>query len=244
MSAQGLLVIHVIKNNRQEGPYPEEEVRQKISNGELALTDLGWREGLANWARLSELLGIKDPPPLTTPVATAPPPPPGSVKPVPIRSSPAVINRATILTFFVFGFGLLGAYCDISVARAINEKIQAGYTDFNSVVNSLAWYWQVLLEIAKLFIPKSWQSEGEQVVHAFRTAANILMACGWIGGITAVLFWLRRYAKILALLLMLCGVAPLMFDTKPFGFAGLPMVLAGFIGLFVRGKQRVTPSKI
>jgi GYF domain 2 len=235
-------MIHVSRNNRQEGPYSEDEIRRKISNGEIAVTDLGWRQGLANWTRLSELLDIKAPPPLPAPVATARPPP-GSVKPPPIRSSPAVINRATILSFLVCGFGLLGAYCDISVARAINEKIQAGYTDFNSVVNSLAWYWQVLLEIAKFFIPKSWQTEGEQVVHAFRTAANILMVCGWMGGITAVLFWLRRYVKILALLLMLCGVAPLMFDTKPLGFAGLPMALAGFIGLFVRGKQGVAPIK-
>ena len=44
-------MIHVLKNNRQEGPYPEEEVRQKIYKGELALTDRGWREGLSNEGR-------------------------------------------------------------------------------------------------------------------------------------------------------------------------------------------------
>ena len=128
-------MIHISKNDKREGPYPEEEVRRKISSGELGLTDLGWRPGLASWTSLSELLGIKDPPPLATPVAPARPPPlPGSVKPVPIRSSPAVINRATILTVLVCGLGLLGAYWDISVSRAINEKIQAGYSDFSSIV--------------------------------------------------------------------------------------------------------------
>ena len=232
-------MIHISKNNQREGPYPEEEVRRKISSGELGLTDLGWRQGLANWTSLSELLGIRTPPPIPAALVTARQPPlPGSNRPP--RSSSAIINRATILTVLVCGLGLLGAYWDISVSRAINEKIQAGYSDFSSIVNSLAWYWQLLVAIAAMFIPKSWQGEGDQIVHALRMAANILMTCGWIGGITAVLFWLRRYVKILALLLILCGLAPLMFDTKPFGFAGLPMALGGFIGLFTRDK-RATP---
>jgi hypothetical protein len=232
-------MIHISKNDKREGPYPEEEVRRKISSGELGLTDLGWRPGLASWTSLSELLGIRTPPPIPAALVTARQRPlPGSNRPP--RPSSALINRATILTFLVCGLGLLGAYWDISVSRAINEKIQAGYSDFSSIVNSLAWYWQLLVAIAAMFIPKSWQGEGDQIVHALRMAANILMTFGWIGGITAVLFWLRRYVKILALLLILCGLAPLMFDTKPFGFAGLPMALGGFIGLFTRDK-RATP---
>ena len=238
MNSRDNSTIYVSRDKRQQGPYSEEEVRRKISNGELASSDLGWQQGLANWTSLSELLRIKAPPPIAAELATAQhSPPPGSNRPP--RSSSATINRTTILTVLVCGLGLVGAYWDISVSRAIHEKIQAGYSDFKSIVNSLAWHWQLLVAIAEMFIPKSWQGEGEQILHAFRTAANMLMTCGWIGGITAVLFWLRRYVKILALLLMLCGVAPLMFDTKPFGFVGLPMALAGFIGLFVRDKQAV-----
>jgi hypothetical protein len=229
-------MLHIVRNNQREGPYSEEEVRRKIFNGELAVTDLGWREGLANWMPLSELLGIKTPPPLPVGLATGGPAP-GSGKPPPVRSSRPGGKLAIILTFVVCGLGLLGAYWDISVSHAINEKLQSGYSDFSSFINSLAWYWQLIVAIAALFIPNSWQSEGEQLVNAARAAANILLACGWIGGITAVLFWFRRYVKVLALLLMLCGIAPLIFDTKPFGFAGLPMVLGGVIGFFVRDKR-------
>jgi hypothetical protein len=106
------------------------------------------------------------------------------------------------------------------------------------MINSFAWYWQLPLRAIAFFLAKQWG--GEEAVRALTTAANILIGCGVIGGLTALLFCLRRHVKILALLLILWGVAPLMFDTKPFGFAGLPMILGGFIGLFVRGKQRVS----
>src|SRR6266516_2110795 len=122
-------MIHIIKNNRQEGPYPEEEVRQKIFNGELVLTDLGWREGLPNWTSLSELLGMQAPPPL--PIGTP------SSSPLPVtttsKSRPAsvpIISPSAIVLFVVVGLGLLGAYFDIHVGRAIHEKIQSGYSDF------------------------------------------------------------------------------------------------------------------
>ena len=70
--------------------------------------------------------------------------------------------------------------------------------------------------------------QGEHVLHAARTAANILIVCGVAGGLTAVLFWLRRHV-ILASVLMLSGIAPLMFDTKAFVFVGLPMASGGFL---------------
>ena len=43
------------KNNRQEGPVPGEALRAMIGSGEVAPTDLVWREGMAEWSPAGEV---------------------------------------------------------------------------------------------------------------------------------------------------------------------------------------------
>ncbi len=62
--------IVILKNGQKHGPFSEEDVIKFLKSGRLILSDLGWREGLAGWTPLSQLLGPA--------AAHIPPPPPGS----------------------------------------------------------------------------------------------------------------------------------------------------------------------
>ncbi len=47
-------MIHVNRGATSLGTFSEEEVREGLRTGRFAATDLGWREGMANWQPLSQ----------------------------------------------------------------------------------------------------------------------------------------------------------------------------------------------
>jgi hypothetical protein len=49
-------MIHVVHNGEQIGPLIEEDIRQKLSAGELDPNDMAWREGMAGWQPLRTVL--------------------------------------------------------------------------------------------------------------------------------------------------------------------------------------------
>jgi hypothetical protein len=49
-----MAMIHVNRGATSLGAFPEEEVREGLRTGRFAFTDLGWREGMANWQPLSQ----------------------------------------------------------------------------------------------------------------------------------------------------------------------------------------------
>jgi hypothetical protein len=56
-----MAMIHVNRGATNLGAFPEDEVREGLRTGRFAPTDIGWREGMANWQPLSqfpELAGI------------------------------------------------------------------------------------------------------------------------------------------------------------------------------------------
>jgi hypothetical protein len=76
-------MIHVSRGATTLGAFPEEEVRAGLRTGRFMASDLGWREGMANWQPLSqfsefaaELAGAPTagPPPTQTPPGPAPGP--------------------------------------------------------------------------------------------------------------------------------------------------------------------------
>lgn len=48
--------IFVAKNNQQLGPFDRATIDQKLASQEIALTDLAWVQGMANWQALSTIL--------------------------------------------------------------------------------------------------------------------------------------------------------------------------------------------
>lgn len=49
-----MAMIHVNRGTTSLGVFPEEEVREGLSAGRFAPTDIGWREGMATWLPLSQ----------------------------------------------------------------------------------------------------------------------------------------------------------------------------------------------
>jgi hypothetical protein len=76
-------MIHVNRSGTNLGIFSEEDVREGLRTGRFVSTDLGWREGMAQWQPLSqfpEFAGVPDAPgesPPVTPPATPPPEPRG-----------------------------------------------------------------------------------------------------------------------------------------------------------------------
>jgi hypothetical protein len=58
--------IHIARDHKPLGAFPEEEIREGILSGKYAATDLAWREGMSEWKPLGEmapLWGMETPPP-------------------------------------------------------------------------------------------------------------------------------------------------------------------------------------
>lgn len=76
-------MIHVNRAGTSLGVFAEEDVREGLRTGRFAGTDLGWREGMAQWQPLSQFSEFASelppgaPPPIGT-VATSPSPVPAS----------------------------------------------------------------------------------------------------------------------------------------------------------------------
>src|SRR5213594_4286208 len=49
-----MATIHVNRGGTSLGTFSEEDVRAGLRSGRFAGTDLGWREGMANWQALSQ----------------------------------------------------------------------------------------------------------------------------------------------------------------------------------------------
>ena len=69
--------IHLFRNEKQEGPYSEEQVRDMVNSGALSQTVTAWHDGVEEWQPLDKLISfapgaaIVVPPPLA-PAAPAP----------------------------------------------------------------------------------------------------------------------------------------------------------------------------
>ena len=66
-------MIHIGRAGTKLGSFSEEEVRQGLVTGRFSLSDLGWKEGMENWAPLSQFDEVTAPPP----------PPPLPTEPLP-----------------------------------------------------------------------------------------------------------------------------------------------------------------
>src|SRR5215470_10477122 len=62
-----MAMIHVNRGGTSLGVFSEEEVREGLGTGRFVSTDIGWREGMANWQPLSQF------PELGAAAPTAPP---------------------------------------------------------------------------------------------------------------------------------------------------------------------------
>lgn len=57
-------MIHIGRESTNLGTFSEEDVRQGLASGRFLRTDLGWKEGMANWQPLSTFAELAEAPPL------------------------------------------------------------------------------------------------------------------------------------------------------------------------------------
>lgn len=84
------------KNGAQQGPVALEDMKSRIAMGEIAPTDLAWREGMADWMPVSSIaeLKVEAPPARQEPEAAAPSTPAYAPAPTPAASAPVESYRA------------------------------------------------------------------------------------------------------------------------------------------------------
>lgn len=54
--------IHIARDHRPLGEFPETEVAEGLKSGRFLLTDLGWREPMGSWRPLAEFAGLTEDP--------------------------------------------------------------------------------------------------------------------------------------------------------------------------------------
>src|SRR6201982_3546562 len=69
-----MAMIHVNRGTTSLGVFSEQEIREGLSAGRFAPTDIGWREGMATWQPLSQFPELRG-----TAAAVVPPVQPGAV---------------------------------------------------------------------------------------------------------------------------------------------------------------------
>jgi ABC-2 type transport system ATP-binding protein len=67
--------IYLLIEDQREGPSTEDEVRLSLARGEIRGSTLAWRDGLADWVTVDQMIGALPPLPKTTAVAAAKPSP-------------------------------------------------------------------------------------------------------------------------------------------------------------------------
>ncbi len=94
---------HVARDGQQLGQISEEDLRAGLFDGRYLTTDLAWKEGMAQWTPLGELLGAP-----RAAVARRQPSGPGSISSAPLGEPPRSGLALTSLIFGILSFLLCG----------------------------------------------------------------------------------------------------------------------------------------
>jgi uncharacterized protein DUF4190/uncharacterized protein DUF4339 len=98
-----MAMIHVNRGATSLGVFSEEEIREGLRTGRFAPSDIGWREGMANWQPLSQFAEFGD--------AAAAAPPPQSGTTIMTASPPAAAGQTEPLAIWSFVMGVLSLLC-------------------------------------------------------------------------------------------------------------------------------------
>src|SRR5881396_3698263 len=160
-------------------------------------------------------------PTVPPPLLGVPPPPISSSGPPPIPVSgsdrtssllaPPRSDKKILRMFIVPGLGLLGAYFDIYTGWTV----LGGIDTIRSDTHAFAEENPLVAFFLSLMFPEI-NTNVEQAIEALKTAALILFICGVIGALVSLLFFGRRLSKLLAVGLIVCGVAPMFHHPAEF----------------------------
>jgi hypothetical protein len=83
-----MAMIHVSRGASTLGVFSEDEVREGLRSGRFMASDLGWREGMANWQQLSQFAEFSAEIPAAAAAPPTPPPVTSTITPSPAVSTP------------------------------------------------------------------------------------------------------------------------------------------------------------
>lgn len=113
------VVYYIVHRAEQAGPYTQEQLQEMLAREEITPNQLGWRDGMADWKPLSELL----PPMLPRAAAPVPPPlPPRSYARTtpPAAKTPSKVWLWVTLAVVVV-IGLLGTLIGLAVKEGLKD---------------------------------------------------------------------------------------------------------------------------
>jgi hypothetical protein len=99
-----MAMIHVNRGATTLGIFSEEEVSEGLRTGRFAPSDIGWREGMANWQPLSQFSELVTAPP------AAPPPQTGAIS-MTAPAPSAAAGTTEPLAIWSFAMGVLSLVC-------------------------------------------------------------------------------------------------------------------------------------
>src|SRR6266853_2086934 len=99
-----MAMIHVNRGATSLGAFSEEEVREGLRTGRFAPTDIGWREGMANWQALSQFAELAG-------AIPAAPPPQISTTPTTAPAPSTAVGRTEPLAIWSFVLSMLSLAC-------------------------------------------------------------------------------------------------------------------------------------
>lgn len=110
-----MTMYYIAKDGQQSGPFSEPDVRQRIQFGQLAASDLCWREGMADWQPISSVFAVPlaQPPPSQGQGLAA-----GSEEGTPFLFIP--VSR--LIAMSILSFGLYDAYWIYRNWRYVKER--------------------------------------------------------------------------------------------------------------------------
>lgn len=144
-------MIHLGRSGSRLGTFSEAEVRQGLATGRFFLTDLAWKEGMENWAPLSQFPELLSPPPLPDEPAE----PAEPVEPQPAQPDGLPWDRRKEIGFFnAFGqtAGLVLLNPAAAFSRMLIESRLLGPLLYDIIGG---WFGLVVAGIYQLVIAKS-----------------------------------------------------------------------------------------
>jgi hypothetical protein len=95
--------IYLYQNDKQVGPYTEQQLRDMLASGAIGKTESAWHEGLGEWQPLDKVISF-------APVAPAFPPPPKQITSPALVTPRSHFNKAVIIVpaiLLVFIIGIV-----------------------------------------------------------------------------------------------------------------------------------------
>ena len=122
-------IYQVARDGQVIGQFTEAEIRQRLGNWQLSMSDMAWTEGMMEWQVLTALFPPPARPQSEVPPPLPPPPPPpsgyGAGVPVPVKGSsmnPWLVGLLVVLILTLVGMVISGF---ISGFRSVKAKIES-----------------------------------------------------------------------------------------------------------------------